>query len=180
MLKLKNGFTMMEMMVALVLLSIGLLGFTAMSVLMIKSTRTASKMDEASTLSQATIEDMGSVTWDNLGTDTTAPAANGYTSATVRTEGPLNKNGFVDGTSGQTGPYIFYRHLVVCSSTTTVAAGASPSQCAGTITSTNRPPQLSCNGSTLTTREKLLRVLISWSDRNGECRFKAVDSLVFQ
>ncbi len=180
-LKSIKGFTLIEMMVALVLLSIGMLGFSAMSILMVKATRTASTADEAATISQSTIETLTAITWANLGTDTAMPAPNGLNNAQVRTEGPLNRNGEAEGTG--TGPYLFYRHVVVCSNTTsTVAPGASPDLCATSITASNRPATLSCSTITpaLTAREKMIRVLVSWLDRNGQCRYKNNDSLSFQ
>ena len=176
-----SAFTMIEMLVAMILLSVGLLGFSAMSVLMIKASRTSSKADESATLAQDAVEDLSAVAWDDLGTDTALPAANGLANADVRSEGPINRNGETEGTG--TGPYIYYRYVVVCAlAHIAVSPQGNQDPCAeGTTDITaHRPPELACNTAGLSTREKLIRVVVSWHDRNGECRYKATDSLVFQ
>jgi prepilin-type N-terminal cleavage/methylation domain-containing protein len=173
-----KGFSLLELMVGLIILAVGILGFSGMTILMTRGTTQAQKLDEAATLTQSRIEDLAAVRWADLGTNTSLPAPGGLANAEVLTEGPINRNGDAIGT-GQ-GPYLYYRHVVICSETDTVTAGTAPEYCSSSVGGTKRPPELACSGLGLSAREKMIRVIVAWNERSGECKLKAVDSLAFQ
>jgi len=107
-----EGFTILEMMVAMIVFSVGILGFVGMTMTMARGNRGAKFSNEAATLIQSTVEGLGAVTWDDLGTNTTLPALNGLVDAAILVEGPLSQAGDSIGTGS--GPYVFSRYLVVC------------------------------------------------------------------
>ncbi|MFH1018978.1 MAG: prepilin-type N-terminal cleavage/methylation domain-containing protein [Pseudomonadota bacterium] len=174
----ERGFTMVEMMVGMIIFIVGLVGFAGMVGMQAQGNRMAQGADDSATLLQSAIEDMTNVTWADLGNDAGLPTVNGLTNAGVWTEGPLNVIGEVIGTG--TGPYTYYRSIVICTFGDTTAAGATPTYCGSSIGGTNRPPELACDTLGLNSREKMIRVLVSWTDRNGKCHYKAADSLAFQ
>lgn len=177
----ENGFTLLELMVGGVIFLIGVLGFTGMVMMQARGNKNAKGLDEAQTLLQTMVEDLQAVTFNNLGNSSGLPTTQGLTSANVWTDGPMNKLGQSLGTG--TGPYLYYRSVVVCSqSTVSVATGQSPQYCGGSLGGNNRPAALACSTITpaLSNREKLIRILVSWTDRTGQCHYKSTDSLAFQ
>jgi prepilin-type N-terminal cleavage/methylation domain-containing protein len=176
----EKGFTLIEMMVGVTIFLIGVVGFAGMTVMQAQGNRVAKGSDEAATLLQSAIEDYSNVLWNNLGNDASSPSINGLTGADVLVEGPLNKLGQPKGTGS--GPYSYYRALVVCSpATSAVIPGANPQYCGGDVLGSNRPPQLACSTLTpaLTAREKMVRILVAWSDRTGSCHYRTSNSLAF-
>lgn len=176
----EDGFTLLELMVGVVIFMIGITDLMGMIMMQAQGNRVSRGLDEASTLLQARVENMASVTYSVLGTDSGLPSTNGLTGGSVLTEGPLNRMGQASGTGS--GPYSYYRYTVICtSSTSNVTPGGSPVYC-GNVAA-NRPTEIAC--STLTPalntagREKMIRVLVCWTDRNGKCHYKATDSLQF-
>jgi type II secretory pathway pseudopilin PulG len=178
--KREGGFTIIEMMVGVVIFMIGVIGFAGMTMMQAQGNRVAKGSDEAATLLQSAVEDYGNVRWNALGTDASAPSINGLSGAEVLTEGPLNKIGQVQGTGS--GPYSYYRSTVVCGNGQTgVTTGSTPQYCGSVLTGNNRPPQLACSTLTPapTAREKMIRILVAWTDRNGQCHYKTTNSLAF-
>lgn len=178
--RMLQGFTLVEMMVGVTIFMVGVMGFTGMMLMQAHGNRVAKGSDEAATLLQSAIEDYANVLFENLGTDTSVPTSNGLTAGNIATEGPINKLGQPEGTGN--GPYSYYRSVVVCdSSLSTLAAGANPQHCNGDILGSNRPPELACDNISpaLTAREKLIRILVAWRDRNGTCHSKTSNSLAF-
>jgi prepilin-type N-terminal cleavage/methylation domain-containing protein len=176
-----DGFNLIELMVGITLMAIGLLGFAGMLIIQTRGTRIARKIDEAATLVQATIEDMSAICWDELGKDTTMPAPNGLDNAVIRTDGPLNRNGEAEGVGD--GPYVFYRHVVICKDTDTgVTTGADPEDCGvNGMTGGVRPAELACDNipGGISSREKYMRVGVTWVDSMGVCHHKVTDSIHF-
>jgi prepilin-type N-terminal cleavage/methylation domain-containing protein len=174
------GFSLIEVLVGLIIFVVGLAGFVGMTMMQAQGNRVAKGSDEASTLLQSEIEDFANVLFNALGTDAVAPSINGLTGANVMTQGPLNRIGDPQGTG--TGPYSYYRSAVVCTSATTgITAGANYVHCGSTFTAALRPPELACDALTpaLTAREKMIRVMVSWTDRNGRCHYRTSNSLTF-
>lgn len=68
--KLRNdsGFTLTEILIAIVILSIGLLGLAQISVGVITSNLSSTKMTSASTLAQDKIEEIKNLGYDNANT----------------------------------------------------------------------------------------------------------------
>ena len=127
---------------------------------------------------QNTVEEFAGLCWDDVGTDASAPSTNGLDNADILTDGPLNRN--LEATGVGDPPYIYYRHIVICTDgDASVTPGGDPEYCGGSLTDSNRPPELACSTLALTSREKLVRILITWYDKNGDCHYKAEDSLVF-
>jgi prepilin-type N-terminal cleavage/methylation domain-containing protein len=175
-----KGFTLVEMMVGVVIFLIGVVGFAGMTLMQAHGNRVAKGSDEAATLLQSAIEDFSNILWTSLGTDPTIPSINGLDGANVLVEGPLNRIGDSQGTG--TGPYTYYRATVICSSSTIgVAPGSNPQYCNGNVLGSNRPPQLACSNLSpaLSVREKMIRVLVAWTDRSGSCHYKTSNSLAF-
>lgn len=178
--RVEKGFTIIEMLVGVVIFMIGIIGFSGMTMMQAQGHRVARGSDDASTLLQSAIEGYSNVLWDDLGTDTSSPTTNGLSNGDVATEGPLNRIGQAVGTG--TGPYSYYRSTVICTNSTSgVAAGANPTYCGGSVSGANRPPVLACSTltPTPTAREKMVRVLVGWTDRNGKCHSRASSSLAF-
>lgn len=174
-----KGFTLLELMVGLVIFTIGIVGFSGMIMMQAQGTRTARTADEAATLVQSTIKDMTGICWDYLGNNSSLPAPSGLTNGTIRVEGPLNRNGEEIG-GGSTGPYPYYRHAVVCKWGAVVGAGSPPYQYCGSGLASNRPPELSCPSTLLASNsEKMIRVLVNWTDKGGACHHKATDAMAF-
>jgi prepilin-type N-terminal cleavage/methylation domain-containing protein len=171
------GFTLIELLVGMIIIGVGVVGFAGMILLQAQGNRVAQGADDASTLLQSAIEDLTNISWTNLGNDTGLPTSNGLINAGVWTLGPLNVIGQEIGTG--TGPYSYYRSIVVCQSGDTTAVGTSPTYCGSSLGGTNRPAELACTTLVLNSREKLIRVLVAWSDRGGKCHWKAADSLAF-
>lgn len=175
--KPQRAFTLVEMLVGLVILSVGVLGFVSMMIVQIRGNRGARNTNDMATLVQSTVENMSGLCWDDVGTDLTSPSTNGMAAGGIDMQGPYNRLGQLSGTG--TGPYHYYRYVVVCSSSTAaVTAATTPAYC-GTISSTNRPAELACSSFTLSTREKVIRVLYSWRDSDGKCHWKSTDTLTF-
>ncbi len=172
-------------MVGLIIFAIGIIGFGGMTLVISRGNRQARATDDAGTLAQSAIEDIAGVTWATLGSDVDLSngAPNGLNNALVRTEGPLNRLGQTLGTGS--GPYSYYRHLVVCPPSPTTgydqAAGSTPIYCGGSLSGNNRPSELACStiSPALTSREKLVRVIVGNTDKAGNCHWKHVDSLAF-
>jgi hypothetical protein len=166
------------MMVGLIIFTIGVLGLSGMLVMQTKVNRSAKGIDESSTLMQSMIEDLNNVTFVNLGNDSAWPYTNGRTAGDVATRGPLDKLGFE--LTGGVGPYIYYRSVVICQKDFNLPNGSSPTYCGGSLSGNNRPSELACPFSlSLSNREKLVRVLVGWTDRDGKCHYKNTDFLAF-
>ncbi len=173
-----KGFTLLELMVGLVIFMIGITGLMGMIIMQAQGNRISKGLDEASTVVQAQVETMAAVTYSDLGTDASAPSTNGLSNASILAQGPLNRLGQSIGTG--TGPYSYYRYSVICDSTTSsVAPSSTPDYCG--LLGSARPPELACStiSPALTNREKMIRVLVAWTDRNGKCHYKTSDSLQF-
>lgn len=171
----QQGFSLLEMMIGMLILIIAVMGFTSMLFIQTQGNKVARGTDEAATIAQGTVESLSNVQFSVLGTDASVPCPNGRSNADVCTEGPLNRLG---STTGQE-PYLYYRSIVICQSGSTAAAGASPQQCGDALSGANRPSELACNTLTLSSREKMIRVLVSWTDKYGRCHSVNTDSISF-
>jgi prepilin-type N-terminal cleavage/methylation domain-containing protein len=84
-----KGFTMIEILVAMVVLAIGLLGMAGMTVLVMRGNRTSVDMTAATNICQRKIEELKDVEWMSLGTATTTDTVD------VRNEMGLEAGGMV-------------------------------------------------------------------------------------
>jgi len=145
-----------------------------------KVNRSSKGTDESATIMQSIVEDLNNVQFDTLGSATSIPTTVGLANGSVWTVGPLNKLG-QDSTEGGSsgGPYTYYRNVVICQYTMVVASNSSE-HCGGGLNST-RPPELAClSGAVTSNREKLVRVLVGWTDRDGKCHYKNTDFVAFK
>ncbi|MCB0307975.1 MAG: prepilin-type N-terminal cleavage/methylation domain-containing protein [Bdellovibrionales bacterium] len=171
-----HGFSLLEMMIGMVLILISVMGFASMIAMQAQGNKVARGTDEAATLAQASVESLSNVQFSVLGTDVASPCLNGLTPGQVCNEGPLNRLGTTTGDP----PFLYHRNIVICDNTTSsVLAGSSPQYCGNALTGINRPEQLACSTLTLTSREKMIRVLVSWNDKYGRCHHVHTDSMSF-
>jgi prepilin-type N-terminal cleavage/methylation domain-containing protein len=68
----KQGFTIVEIMVALVILAVGLLGMAGMTVVVMRGSRGAEDLANATNVCQQKIEELKDASWTDLGSKTTA------------------------------------------------------------------------------------------------------------
>ncbi|MCB1197763.1 MAG: prepilin-type N-terminal cleavage/methylation domain-containing protein [Deltaproteobacteria bacterium] len=179
----RRGFTLLEIMVAMLVFGIGVLGFSAMLVTMNKGQRFSQRKNEAITLAQSQIEILAGESWDDIGTDVALPSSYGLDNALILNSNLLNLRGNESG-GGEPGPFLYQRYVVICTededagSPGEVSAG-SPEEYCGTLSDANRPQELACDNLTLTSREKMIRILISYRNSQGTCKYHSMDSLHF-
>ncbi len=71
--------------------------------------------------------------------------------------------------------------MVICTASDSgIVAGDHPQKCGYLSSNETRPPELACDGLSLSSREKLIRVLVSWIGRDGMCHSRNADSLAFR
>jgi prepilin-type N-terminal cleavage/methylation domain-containing protein len=124
----ERGFTLVEIMVAMVVLAIGLLGMAAMTILVMKGGRGANDMTAATNICQLKMEELKNISWTSLGNaadrnDTTYTTV-GLNQGWMAMETDLNSQGktrdtvIAEGnTSDQAdalGPYKYRRTFVIC------------------------------------------------------------------
>ena len=68
-----HGFTMIEILIALVILSVALLGLAGLMVQTTKNTSFGGLMTEAATLAQDKLEELRATSWNNLGSFSGGP-----------------------------------------------------------------------------------------------------------
>ncbi len=68
---INQGFTIIEIMVALVILSVGLLGMAGMTVVVMRGNRGAEDLASATNVCQQKIEELKDISWTALGDETT-------------------------------------------------------------------------------------------------------------
>jgi prepilin-type N-terminal cleavage/methylation domain-containing protein len=187
--RMAGGFTLVEVMVAMVVLAIGLLGMAGMTLMVIRGGTQASHMTYATNLASDKMESLKSLNYDNLASeagtcDTTNAAAllNGCDLQRIMNEPGLNQQG---STSGG-GPYPFTRRWVICISGTT--ENPTDNNCSNdSCDTTRRPVELSCNRSVcdavtgeVQPSEKKLKVMVVWRDRAGKCHEVNMESIQVQ
>ena len=191
--KKKSGFTLIEILVAVVILSIGLLGMAMMTIMVIRGIGLAERQTHATNLAQQLIERMKDVTWSQLGGDTSCPAStattfgNGMEDAACRVD---DINAFWEkdpGGSTRNPPYIYTVYMAICddSSLTPTVHSSPPTNHKCNITyntstgaTANVPSELVCAGNTLKSGEKSIRVMVAWHDTTkGSCRALALDTV---
>jgi type IV pilus modification protein PilV len=170
------GFTIVEVMVAMVVLAIGLLGMAGMTLMVIKGGTDASRMTYGTNLASDKLEGLKDIAWANLGTaatcaptDATATSM-GCSGNTILTEPDLNQEGKTTATG--TGPFPFTRRWVVCQPLTQAASDSSD-QC----TATARPPELACLNGEVQDKQKKIKMLIFWRDKTGRCHFLTMSTV---
>ncbi len=164
-----RGFTMIEVLVAMVVLAIGLLGMAAMTVLVARGNRGASDLTSATNISQLKIESLKDIDWTTLGTyagtDPTTQLAQGIPLGAMVQEGSsdasrLNSEGKTcsavateigggaacgDAAVTARGPYKFTRTFIICQGTdkNPSFSNVSPNPTA-TVTPGTYPAQKDC------------------------------------
>jgi prepilin-type N-terminal cleavage/methylation domain-containing protein len=128
-----DGFTLVEILVAMVVLAVGLLGMAAMTILVMKGSRGASDLTSATNICQLKMEELKDVQWNLLGSNAAGDAARvtyGVMGGGIVLQSELNSQGrtkddILTQYSGVTepdltntvtalGPYKFTRSFVIC------------------------------------------------------------------
>ena len=73
-----NGFTLMEVLVAMVILSVGLLGTAALTIKIINSNKLSNMISTATVLAQDKMEEIRGVGYDNAVPEAKAPMSSPY------------------------------------------------------------------------------------------------------
>jgi hypothetical protein len=169
---------LLELLIGLLIMAVAATGFVGMLLVQFRAGNFTQKTDESATLMQSTIETFAGVCWDFLGSDVTGPSTEGLLNGDILTDGLLNRNGEESGIG--VGPYVYYRHIVVCTIAEAGLVKDDPFEYCGSNLTGLRPPELACDVTpALTSREKLVQVLITWYDQNGECHWRHNSSLAF-
>lgn len=93
--KKMNGFSLIEVLLALIILSISLLGLAGLMVTTTKNNSSGSHMTEAATFAQDKLEELRAMRWENLPAGTSSDQKSGSTDInytrnwTVATSGAL-------------------------------------------------------------------------------------------
>jgi prepilin-type N-terminal cleavage/methylation domain-containing protein len=140
-----KGFTLVEILVAMVVLAIGLLGMAAMTILVMKGSRGASDLTAATNICQLKMEELKDVDWATLGTAAPSDLSNGalwgFANGALMQEMNLNSQGLGAGD----GPFKFTRTFVICKGddyTGTLLAPIIPTGTGVMVTpGPNEPPQ---------------------------------------
>lgn len=167
-----RGFNFVQIMLALLVISIGFLGLATLSLRTHEMRKKTQNLQNALSLGKKKMSDLSSLDYEDLATGTTASDKILYGAADeeVISYGPLNKEGLTSAQSSQ-GPFIYTLSFVVCLDDTDTGASA-PSQggapC-GNVKAT-RPPELACDVSRTDEGEVEIRVLVTYFDREGTCK----------
>lgn len=195
----KEGFTLIEVMVAMVVLAIGLLGMAAMTILVMRGNKSADQLTIATSLATQKMEVLKDTGFNDLGTAASAADSNYYdygvtSSHFTGPEGPFNALG--ETSSVTDASYIYYRSFSVCwDADTFCGSDTSSGLCTdslcdllgtatdglGTMVSTattGTPKELACYGDSANASEKRLRVVTYWKDRFGKCHRVAMETIV--
>lgn len=132
--KQDQGFTLIEILVAMIVLAAGLLGMAAMTVMVMRGSRGASDQTASTNICQLKLEELKDVSWDLLGNETTMGSVNaeayglalaglaqktglnsqGKTRDEVCIENSLGAGCAANSTVDDLGPYKYIRTFVVC------------------------------------------------------------------
>jgi prepilin-type N-terminal cleavage/methylation domain-containing protein len=168
----ESGFTLIEILVAVVILSVGLLGMAAMTIIIIRGNRMAVRQTNATNLAQQLMERLKDVDFNTLGTAAGQnPVDVGYTSV-VSFDAQIDEQG--------NSPGVFNRLLKVCDSTSPDQTGTEDltDSCStdDIVIGTVGTADLICRGN-LNLGEKQLRIVVSWYE-DGRCRDVAMETVV--
>ena len=166
-----GGFTLIEILVAVVILSVGLLGMAAMTIIIIRGNRMAVRQTNATNLAQQLMERLKDVDYDTIGSETTGqdPITVGYANVISYDEG-VDEQG--------NAPGVFNRLLKVCDSTSVSETADLTDNCSinSIVLGSTGTDDLVCNGS-LNAGEKQLRIVVSWYE-DGNCRSVAMETVI--
>ena len=183
--RLDRGFTIIEVMVAMVVLAIGLLGMAGMTLMVIKGGTDASRMTYATNLAADKIESLKDVAWLSLGGYTGTctyneslsnwSGASGYKALALPTgcdnneimiEEELNQQGAYCREDAANKPCFFTRRWVICQ-----PSEVSVSDSSDACNLTGRIPELACTSGEVATKQKKIKMVVSWRDKSGRCHF---------
>jgi len=82
-LKAESGFTIMEVLIAMAIFAIGILGIATMQISATQGNTTARKASEASEFTQQMVETTMAISYSSLAPGTTTTVSNGYTATRV-------------------------------------------------------------------------------------------------
>lgn len=181
----EDGFTIIEILVAVVVLSVGLLGMAAMTIMVIRGNSMAVRQTSATNIAQAEMERLKDVGYDDLGTDVscdTTSLSRGVLGSVCRVS-DIDAEGNQVATNDPNG--IYNAFLMICDSTVAAAIAGTledvEDRC--TLTSAADPvvPELACEPGSLNPGEKQIRVMVSWNDSNlGRCRNVPLETVLVQ
>ena len=167
-----EGFTLVEIMVAVIILSVGLLGMAAMTILATRSNTLAERGAALTGLLHSNMERLKGVDYSLLGTgDCSAGLGFGLSNGICQETG-LNAQGETSGTG--TGPYIYNIFLKICDSTSVDETGSinnAKDRC-DTATIDSTVPELACEGATPT--DVMVMRLMASQRTHGDCHFQSM------
>lgn len=176
----KQGFTLVEALVAMTILSIGFLGTAGLMVRMTSAQRLQRQTATAQTLTKDKVGQIARTSFSLLGTgsSTAEKLTWGAPNQEVETEGPLNAGGYPDNGS-IAGPFRFTRSLVVCMDNLNGGASAASQggDPCGDVTS-SRPDALICDVTETDEDQAIVRVLTTYRDRNGRCHTASMQQVL--
>lgn len=181
-----EGFTLVEILVAMVVLAVGLLGMAAMTVMVVRGNKGASDLTAATNICNLKMEQLKDAGYVNLGSvesrGETNEANYGLSNALIYTE-QVDR----DGVQTETGRY--YRNFVICKGTDydaatsqvltsldpypgTVAASSPDLKCS--VNDTNRSEEVACLQTDIqtpgeTSNERKIKILCTWRSSDGMC-----------
>lgn len=187
----RAGFTLVEIMVAVVILAVGLLGMAAMTIMVIRGNRMAVRQTNATNLAQQLLERLKDVNFTNIGTQINCSNSAPVTSITNGQTGVICYQFPVDAQSNvQTFPTtlpVYGLFLKVCDNTVAAEVPSStPSlstdYCTAGIDSNVfpavLPAELACMAA-LSGGEKEIKVVASWWEQ-GTCHHVDFSTVVVQ
>lgn len=176
------AFTIVEVMVAMVVLAIGLLGMAGMTLMVIKGGTDASRMTYATNLASDKLEALKDIEWSDLGSRacTSGDASTyGCSNHDILVENGLNQHGETSIVTGALGPFPFIRKWVVCSEDYSDIGSNSTDRSSYCTTDTSqRPEGLECNADDTLTSEKKIKIVVGWRDKGGRCHKVSMESIM--
>ncbi len=179
----RHGFTLVEIMVAVVILAIGLLGMAAMTIMVIRGNRMAVRQTNATNLAQQLMERLKDVPFASLGSDGACGSIVFGWSDYVCVE-----EVDAQGQPAPSGPFTYKRYLRVCDSSSDdsgfVVSALDHCNNMADLSSAqagvdNVTAELGCTSS-LNVGEKQIRIVVATSDPQRGCLDVGLDTVVVQ
>ena len=176
----KRGFTLLEAMVTMLILTIGFLGMAGVMVRTIQIQSVRDHLDNAVNLARSKSGQLAQVSLSVLATGSTTAEKEIYggPNQEIVSIGPLNKKGEKDDGSTD-GPFIYTTHFVICLDDALGGSSASGSNSVKACDdfSSGRPEELACDVGETDSGQAKIAVLTSFYDSHGVCHKVAFDQI---
>ncbi len=121
------GFTMVEIMVALVILAVGLLGMAGMTMVVMRGNRGAEDLANATNVCQQKIEELKDITWVELGNATSASTVDAQVNQGLQDQGMVQENNL--NSQGLTRAALFTQQSAITGSACSTSSDTSGTPC---------------------------------------------------